>query len=554
MKRLTLLFAWATAVSATSFRQGGRGLRLDHGFDEDRSAAAAVSPHKARPGHEKHRFLNEKTSKFSVNGTNIPNVAFDAGESYAGLLPVDTSQGANETQELYFWFFPEETPSENKDIVIWLTGGPGCSSIGELLQENGPISWKPGTYAPVRNPWSWHRLANVVWVDQPVGTGFSRGPVTATDQRDVARQFLGFWRRFVDTFDLRGYNVHVAGSSYSGLFTPYISAAMLDARDARDADADDAGYFGVKGMMVLDPVLSQGVLGQDFGVARVIDYWGPAFVLNDTVRAAIAEIDDRCGYAAYVDRYLTFPPSGPQPAKIPGAFRWGDYVPECDSFTAFAEAAKDANPCFSIYNVLRTCPLPFDPVAFSEGTGYHPTDGPVYFDRADVKAAINAPADAEWRFCSKDPVFVDDLDRSQDPGPGSLPVIPGVVERTGNVIIGHGLRDLIMQSTGTLLAIQNMTWAGAHGFQRRPETKLRIPYHSNADLGTLAGAGELGVWHEERGLTYFETPMAGHFLGRDAPSISFRALEVLLGKVEDFGSRAPFSTKAKDLGIISEEL
>ncbi|TQN69432.1 Carboxypeptidase cpdS, partial [Colletotrichum shisoi] len=175
MKRLTFLFAWATAVSATSFRRDGRGLRLDHGFDEDSFAAAAVSPPKARPGREKHGFLNEETSKFSVNGASIPNVAFDAGESYAGLLP--------------------ETPSENKNIVAWLMGGPGCSSIGELLQENGPISWKPGTYAPVRNPWSWHHLANVVWVDQPVGTGFSRGPVTATDQRDVARQFLCFRRR-----------------------------------------------------------------------------------------------------------------------------------------------------------------------------------------------------------------------------------------------------------------------------------------------------------------------------------------------------------------------
>lgn len=51
---------------------------------------------------------------------------------------------------------------------------PGCSSIGELLQENGPIWCKPGTFGPVQNPWSWHHLSNVVWIEQSVGTGFSR--------------------------------------------------------------------------------------------------------------------------------------------------------------------------------------------------------------------------------------------------------------------------------------------------------------------------------------------------------------------------------------------
>ncbi|GJC86090.1 putative serine carboxypeptidase ARB_06414 [Colletotrichum liriopes] len=217
-------------------------------------------------------------------------------------------------------------------------------------------------------------------------------------------------------------------------------------------------------------------------------------------------------------------------------------------------AERDANPCFSIYNVLRTCPLPFDAIGFSENSGYYPAEGSLYFDRSDVKAAINAPPGREWMFCSKDPVFVDGIDESQNPGPGSLPVIPGIIERTGNVIIGHGLRDLILQSTGTLLAIQNMTWEGMQGFQTRPETTLHIPYHSNAELGALAGAGGLGVWRSERGLTYFETPMSGHFIGRDAPSISFRALEVLLGKVDNLGSEAPFTTDAGGLRMLGEEL
>ncbi|WYZ40887.1 hypothetical protein EsH8_IV_001228 [Colletotrichum jinshuiense] len=530
-------------AAANLRERAGRQLVFDVG--QERLGEAFDHELWSRPAE--HRFLNAKTKKFAVNGTNIPNVDFDIGESYAGLLPINSSESANDTQELYFWFFPAETPPQDKEIVIWLTGGPGCSSIGELLQENGPVQWKPGTYAPVRNPWSWHRLTNVVWIDQPVGTGFSRGPVTATDNHDVARQFLGFWKNFVDVFRLQGYRVFLAGSSYSGAYTPYIISAMLDAKDA--------DHFDARGMMLFDPIISQLALGQDFGVSRLLDYWGPAFSMNKTARDAIREMDERCGYRGYVDKYLTFPPSGVQPADIPGAYTPdNEYVPECDTFAAVQLAEAGGNPCFSVFNVLRTCPLPFDPVGFSENSAYYPADGPVYFNRADVKAAINAPPDREWRFCSRTPVYVGGIDRTLNPGPGSLPVIPGIIERTGNVVVGHGLRDLIMQSTGTLLAIQNMTWGGAQGFHTRPDATLFVPYHGSADPGTLAAAGEVGVWRAERGLTYFETPLSGHFVGRDAPSVSFRALEVLLGRVEDFGSSAPFTTDKIQRPWVEDEL
>ncbi|KAK2047216.1 alpha/beta-hydrolase [Colletotrichum somersetense] len=241
--------------------------------------------------------------------------------------------------------------------------------------------------------------------------------------------------------------------------------------------------------------------------------------------------------------------AGDGDGEIPGSSRYGDYVPECDVLALVTATERAADPCFSVFNVLRTCPLPFDPLGFSENTWDHPGPKPVYFDRPDVKAAIHAPPDGEWRFCSRRPVFVDDVDGSLAPGPGSLLVIPGVVERTGNVVVGHGLRDLMVQSADTLMAIQNMTWGGALGFQSRPGSTLRVPY----DHGY--GGGELGVWHSERGLTYFETPTAGHFLGRDAPFVSFRALDVLIGRARDFGSDAPFTTDLEERrAALSEEL
>lgn len=98
-------------------------------------------------------------------------MGFDLGESYAGRLPIaaPNSTGSSSENELFFWFFPSKNPAANKEITVWLNGGPGCSSMGGLLQENGPFLWQPGTYSPQPNPFSWTNLTNMVWIDQPIG-------------------------------------------------------------------------------------------------------------------------------------------------------------------------------------------------------------------------------------------------------------------------------------------------------------------------------------------------------------------------------------------------
>ena len=103
------------------------------------------------------------TKKYSVDGTGIPYVDFDIGESYAGLMPI--SDKAN-VSELYFWFFPSNNPMADDEIVIWLNGGPGCSSLEGFLQENGPMLWQYGTYRPVQNPYTWINLTNM-YVESP---------------------------------------------------------------------------------------------------------------------------------------------------------------------------------------------------------------------------------------------------------------------------------------------------------------------------------------------------------------------------------------------------
>lgn len=84
---------------------------------------------------------------YLVNGTGIPDVDFDIGESYAGLLPISKLQ--NEQNQFYFWYFVSQNQQAEDEILIWLNGGPGASSLEGLLQENGPFLWQFGTFKPI---------------------------------------------------------------------------------------------------------------------------------------------------------------------------------------------------------------------------------------------------------------------------------------------------------------------------------------------------------------------------------------------------------------------
>ncbi|KAI1086561.1 alpha/beta-hydrolase [Rostrohypoxylon terebratum] len=485
------------------------------------------------------KFLNDNTTKYAVNGTGIPDVDFDVGESYSGYLPI--TDNPDDKDELFFWFFPTSTPNNTeKEILLWLNGGPGCSSFEGLIQENGPFLWQYGTLKPVPNPWSWNRLTNVVWVEQPIGTGFSRGKVTATSEEDVAAQFLGFWKNFMELFALQGYKVYIAGESYAGAYCPYIASAMLD--------KNDTTYYDVSGMMIYDPVLGDGTVQDATTTVPFVDYHHNLMSFNDSFSAYIHGMHESCGFAAYNDKYLVYPPSGPQPPN------YSDTVSrECQGlWDDVLNEALSINPCFDVYQVATTCPLLWDVLGFPGSVEYLPVGGSIYFNRTDVKQAIHADVSTNWEACASHNVFVGGEDTSD---PSSWVVLPHVIDATKNVIIGHGSLDMILLPNGTLLTIQNTTWGGHLGFQTAPTEPFFVPFHklSTADeiesetdetaMGTIAAAGVLGTAHTERGLTYVSVDLSGHMIPQYAPSAAFRQLEFLLGRVDSLSSLQPFTTE-----------
>ncbi|OCH95860.1 peptidase S10, serine carboxypeptidase [Obba rivulosa] len=148
---------------------------------------------------------------------------------YTGYLDVD--YGA---KHLFFYFFESRRDPAKDDVMMWINGGPGCSSSMGLLMELGPcqIDMKNlSSNGTVWNPYSWNADANIFFLDQPIGVGFSyadHGETVETTE-DAARNVHAFISIFFETFSqFAGRPLHLSGESYGGRYLPAFASYIVD--------------------------------------------------------------------------------------------------------------------------------------------------------------------------------------------------------------------------------------------------------------------------------------------------------------------------------------
>ena len=154
---------------------------------------------------------------------------------WAGHLPVSTDK----QKYFFYWLFEPETVDDNTPLLIWLNGGPGCSSMDGLFLENGPIQWTmvDGNYMLQQNPHSWHTApAYTLYIDQPVGTGlsFTTNGHYPTNDLEVNIDFYFFLKSFfnlhADKFVENNSvwrKVFFSGESHAGHYIPHMMNFIL---------------------------------------------------------------------------------------------------------------------------------------------------------------------------------------------------------------------------------------------------------------------------------------------------------------------------------------
>ncbi|KAH0895856.1 hypothetical protein HID58_045424 [Brassica napus] len=174
---------------------------------------------------------------------------------FEGPLPFELETGyigvgEEEQVQLFYYFIKSEKNPKEDPLLIWLSGGPGCSSATGLFFENGPVTFnveegynEGSGPALLSTTHSWTKVANIIFLDQPLGTGFSYATTQLLDtpsDSGEAKQIHEFIRKWLSKHtEFISNPFYVAGDSYSGKTIP---ATVQEISKGNDLGFKPQGY------------------------------------------------------------------------------------------------------------------------------------------------------------------------------------------------------------------------------------------------------------------------------------------------------------------------
>ncbi|XP_010505112.1 PREDICTED: serine carboxypeptidase-like 9 isoform X1 [Camelina sativa] len=152
---------------------------------------------------------------------------------FEGPLPFELETGyigigEEEEAQLFYYFIKSENNPKEDPLLLWLNGGPGCSSLTALLSEIGPVALKSEVYngsvpSMFSTTYSWTKVANIIFLDQPVGAGFSysRAPLDKTSDTNEVKMIHEFLQKWLSKHPQFFSNpFYATGDSYAGMIVP----------------------------------------------------------------------------------------------------------------------------------------------------------------------------------------------------------------------------------------------------------------------------------------------------------------------------------------------
>ncbi|KAK6199960.1 Alpha/Beta hydrolase protein [Scheffersomyces amazonensis] len=150
------------------------------------------------------------------------SLGVDTVKQYSGYLDVE-----EEDKHFFYWFFESRNDPKNDPVVLWLNGGPGCSSLTGLFFELGPSSITAGI-KPKFNPSAWNNNASVIFLDQPVNVGYSYSSESVSNTIAAGKDVYAFLELFFKQFpQYNNLPFHIAGESYAGHYIPVFASEIL---------------------------------------------------------------------------------------------------------------------------------------------------------------------------------------------------------------------------------------------------------------------------------------------------------------------------------------
>ncbi|KAL4448224.1 hypothetical protein ABPG75_005443 [Micractinium tetrahymenae] len=428
---------------------------------------------------------------------------------YSGYITVDAEAGRS-----LFYAFVESTHSPRSDpLVLWLNGGPGCSSLGGgFLAELGPFYPTPGGHQLIPNKFAWNNVANMLFLESPAFVGFSYSNTSddavVGDKRTAvdSREFLLRW---LDRFpQYRDHPFWLSGESYAGHYVPTLVAEVLRGnRNGREEEKINLQGFLVGNAWTDAPTENQ----------AAVTFW---YSHGITSRTATEGMQANCDFSeigplSEQEDVHVSAVEGPT-----GAAPLGGKAKMCDRFVNQAMEEMGGINIYEIYaDVCLNGPakqarqlalmLWDHPAGLStrhmltENPAYDPcidSETEAYLNRPDVQQALHANVSGElpgpWQDCTSKISY-----SRRDLLSSMLPVYRDLLDQGIKILVYSGDVDAIVPVIGTRNWINSLDL---------PVKEHWRPWRSTT--------GQVGGWTvEHEGLTFASVRGAGHMVPYTQP-------------------------------------
>ncbi|XP_026429572.1 serine carboxypeptidase-like 26 [Papaver somniferum] len=428
---------------------------------------------------ESDRVINPLPGQPS-SGTNISH--------FSGYITVNEDHG----RALFYWFFEAQTQPSEKPLLLWLNGGPGCSSIGYgAAIELGPLRVNQKGDGLDFNSFSWNKEANLLFVESPVGVGFSytntSSDLTQLNDEFVAEDAYIFVVNWLERFpQFKSHDFFLSGESYAGHYVPQLADLIY----TRNSDTQNYPLVNLKGFLVGNPETD------DFYDSRgLLEYaWSHAVISNQVYdQASIA-----CDF-----KHLDWPVDCQKAMNL--VFKeykkidiYNIYAPTClkNKTSALAEDLVEKahhsglsrmrifggyDPCFSTYTEE-------------------------YFNTADVQSALHAKT-GKWKVCNNSILYTYNFTVFS-----ILPIYTKLIKAGLKIWIYSGDTD------GRVPVIGSRYWTEALGLSLK--SPWRTWYHENQVGGRIV--------EYENGFSFVTVKGAGHLVPLNKPTESLALIRSFL--------------------------
>ena len=397
---------------------------------------------------------------------------------YSGYLSI----GSN--QNMWFWFFEARNSPTTAPLATWFNGGPGCSSMIGLFQENGPCHFVNGASTPTLNPNSFNNYANMLYIDQPIGVGFSYGTDDVSSTVEAAPEVWKLLQAFFAQFpQYENRDFGVFTESYGGHYGPTF-AQYFQSQNAAIA----AGSVTGEQLNLVALGINNGWFDPEIQYKAYVDY-----SYNNTYQSLISESE----YQQYLDTYS----SDCQPA-----------IQQCASSGSNTDCANAQTTCYDEVEGPLSQSANFDVYDIREPSNdpYPPKTYATYLQTASIQQKIGARV--KYQECPAAPY--NKFSATGDDSRSTLPQLSSVVS-SGSVqtLIWAGDADWICN------------WYGGFDVANAIEYPGQSAFAAAAVQPYSVGGTEMGTYKTQGKLSWLRVYRAGHEVPYYQPTVALQVFE-----------------------------